>query len=158
MCGIFCTILNEPSCKISNITLDGLYKTQNRGYDSAGICVKQPNKLLTYKAINDDILPVDKLKTLNIKDTGMISISHTRWATHGHITYINSHPHLDNEGNFALVHNGIINNLHTIRKYLLSNDIQIKSVTDSELIVLLISHFYEQGNSVLESMGCVMKC
>ena len=152
MCGIFCVILHKSSADIANTTLDGLSRTQNRGYDSSGICVKTSEKLAVYKKINNGDMPVDRLKALNITDRGKISISHTRWATHGKINHVNTHPHLDESHNFSLVHNGIISNTETLKKYLAAEGIYPTSQTDSEFIVLLVSHFYDKGNTIAESI------
>lgn len=124
-----------------DIVMDGLRRLEYRGYDSAGVavvtngtldCVKSPGKL---KAL-DDKLAQHPLHA-------QLAIGHTRWATHGVPSEANAHPHLDNDGTIAIVHNGIIENYHALRDQLRSNGVTFKSETDTETVVHLIRQYYE---------------
>jgi glucosamine--fructose-6-phosphate aminotransferase (isomerizing) len=139
MCGIVGYIGTKQA---EPILINGLYKLEYRGYDSAGIatledsgikCVKQKGRVK-----NLDDMP--ETKTL----LGNIGIAHTRWATHGKPSDINSHPHIDNANHIAVVHNGIIENCETLRDFLINNGYKFLSETDTEVIPNLIDfHFKE---------------
>ena len=93
-------------------------------------------------------------KLLDIPETkeleGTIGIAHTRWATHGKPTDVNSHPHLDNKKTTAVVHNGIIENYVELRKFLTDNGYKFLSETDTEVIPNLINYYYEKENEKTE--------
>lgn len=122
------------------ILLEGLKRLEYRGYDSAGIAIQCNGGVEVKKKagrianLESDIRP----DTLN----GTCGISHTRWATHGDPTDVNAHPHLDDSGRIALVHNGIIENYQSLRTYLEHRGVEFKSETDTEVLVQLIGHFY----------------
>ena len=146
MCGITGFIGNENAyIQI----LAGLYQLQNRGYDSAGISVIEDGEIKTHKyASMDTLSALTQLSEFEKQyENRFVGIGHTRWATHGAKTDINSHPHVSHDGLFSLVHNGIIENFQEIKKRLMEKGIEMKSQTDTEVIVNLIAvHFEEWGD------------
>ena len=147
MCGIVGYIGSQ---KATPILIDGLLSLEYRGYDSAGIAT-----------IENDVIKVmkDKGRVKNLYDldgindlVGTVGIAHTRWATHGKPSKENSHPHLDNSGKFAVVHNGIIENYSELRDFLTSKGYKFLSQTDTEVIPNLIHYYYTNGPvSVLDN-------
>ena len=133
MCGIVGVIHNDAY----NVILDGLIMLQNRGYDSAGISIDS-NGILTEKiASTEELDSIHYLKKKFLK--GSLGIGHTRWATHGSKTTINSHPHVSVNGKVSLVHNGIIENYKALKEILKTECV---SETDSEVLVHLIEQYY----------------
>lgn len=138
MCGI---VGYTGSQAAAPILLDGLKKLEYRGYDSAGIAV-----------LNDNLIAVSKVtgrianlceRTADGKNCpGTVGIGHTRWATHGAPTDTNAHPHMSNDGKFAVVHNGIIENYIALREELIQSGYHFESQTDTEVIVHLIEMYY----------------
>ena len=139
MCGIVGYIGNK---KVSPILIQGLTRLEYRGYDSAGIAVMEGNKI----EVKKDKGRVNNLYSLDGIDDlkGTIGIAHTRWATHGKPSKENSHPHMDNDGLFAVVHNGIIENYNELREKLMGNGYKFISQTDTEVIPNLINYYYKQ--------------
>jgi len=147
MCGITGFIGNEDA--FSQI-LAGLYQLQNRGYDSAGISVIENGEIYTHKfASGDTTSALTRLAEFkNHYNAGHVGIGHTRWATHGAKTDTNSHPHVSHDGLFSLVHNGIIENYQEIKRDLHEKGIELKSQTDTEVIVNLISVYFAEYGEV----------
>ncbi|HQN01599.1 MAG TPA: glutamine--fructose-6-phosphate aminotransferase, partial [Candidatus Hydrogenedentes bacterium] len=110
MCGIVGYVGRKEA---TPLLIEGLRRLEYRGYDSAGICVLTNGTLHVRKQVGRVEGLAQSLKTKPVK--GSLGISHTRWATHGLPSDINSHPHLDQSGKVALVHNGIIENYTTLR-------------------------------------------
>lgn len=138
MCGIVGYI---GSRQASGILLDGLEKLEYRGYDSAGIAILDKDEIKCCKT-KGRLLNLRELCKNNDTD-GSVGIGHTRWATHGEPSDVNSHPHLSNDGKIAVVHNGIIENYVELRKFLSEKGFSFFSETDTEVIPNLISYYYK---------------
>ena len=125
----------------------GILRLLNRGYDSVGITTIEDNCLLTHKYASDDNEMADsKILKHQCDHNGNISIVHSRWRTVGGKTDENSHPHNDTFNKFSLVHNGIIENYVELKHFLLNNGYTFKSETDTEVIVNLISYYYNNSD------------
>lgn len=140
MCGIVGYVGRK---KASYFLIEGLSKLEYRGYDSAGIAVINNGNVEIRKHKGRLSNLVDELKS-NSAD-GTIGIGHTRWATHGEPSDVNSHPHQTSKGDITVVHNGIIENYNELTKWLKSEGYEFKSATDTEVIPNLI-HYYYDGN------------
>ena len=143
MCGIVGYIGYQDPVPI---LLKGLKRLEYRGYDSAGIALLQNNNLAHLKKAGKVVDLQSMVDDSTIK--GDCGIAHTRWATHGAPNDINAHPHLDQTGKIALVHNGIIENFETLKKVLLDKGVLFTSDTDTEVIVQLISVLYYQDENI----------
>lgn len=137
MCGIIGYIGDK---KTIPILIDGLKRLEYRGYDSAGLCIIDQQKIATIKKKGRVALLACEPAINNL--TGSIGIAHTRWATHGEPNEINAHPHLDCKKEIAIVHNGIIENYRVLRELLRKEGHKIISETDSEIIAHLVEKFY----------------
>ncbi len=136
MCGIVGYIGEK---KAKPILINGLLRLEYRGYDSAGIATIEKNGL---NLVKNKGRVAELEKTSGIDELiGTVGIGHTRWATHGKPSSINSHPHSDNSGKFAVVHNGIIENYADLKDFLKNHNYNFLSETDTEVIPNLI-HFY----------------
>lgn len=137
MCGIVGYFGDK---KASDIILDGLSKLEYRGYDSAGIAVISDGEIKSRKHKGKLSVLVESLKKEDI--FGHVGIGHTRWATHGAPSDINSHPHFNNDKSIAVVHNGIIENYQELKKELEEEGAKFVSNTDTEVVAHLISLYY----------------
>ncbi len=139
MCGIVGYIGNK---KASPILINGLLRLEYRGYDSAGIATIENNKIkiMKNKGRVNNLYQLEGINEL----VGTIGIAHTRWATHGKPSKENSHPHIDNSNSFAVVHNGIIENYHELKKFLTEKGYKFVSDTDTEVIPNLINYYFDQ--------------
>ena len=126
------------------ILIDGLRRMEYRGYDSAGVAVLNGGGIKVRKAAGKLSVLVDKLRT-ETPERHRGAWGHTRWATHGAPTTPNAHPHLDQSGRIAVIHNGIIENAAVIRKALEKRGHNFKSETDTEVLAHLIGA-YDEGN------------
>lgn len=137
MCGIIGYVGTENAVPI---ILDGLKRLEYRGYDSSGIAVMNRNTF-------DVVKQKGRLSALEALISqrpiaGVVGIGHTRWATHGEPSDINSHPHLGSQNKVAIVHNGIIENYKQIKERLEQKGISFASQTDSEVIAQLAEYYH----------------
>lgn len=150
MCGIVGYVGENQAAPI---LLDGLSKLEYRGYDSAGIAVFNDSGIEIAKAKGR--LAILSEKTGGGKNVkGTMGIGHTRWATHGEPSDVNSHPHVSSSGRFAVVHNGIIENYISIKKQLEDKGVEFVSETDTEVIAHLFEYYY--NGDILETMTKVI--
>ena len=138
MCGI---VGYTGSQKAAPILLEGLKKLEYRGYDSAGIAVLN-NKVIEVNKVTGRIANLCERTADGKNCPGTVGIGHTRWATHGAPTDTNAHPHMSNDGKFAVVHNGIIENYIALREELIQKGYRFESQTDTEVVVHLIEMYY----------------
>ena len=138
MCGIVGYIGDK---RAGDILVEGLKKLEYRGYDSSGIAVYNKDKINVRKHKGRlDILE----ESLNNKAIeGNVGIGHTRWATHGEPSDLNSHPHCSEDGLIAIVHNGIIENYIDLKEYLIKKGYRFVSDTDTEVVAHLIRDLYD---------------
>ncbi len=139
MCGIVGYV---GSRRVVPVILEGLRKLEYRGYDSAGIVYYQDSKLIKYRC-EGKLSALEALIDDAIIAPSHIGLGHTRWATHGAPTTENAHPHTDCTGELVLVHNGIIENYHSLRLELQAKGHVFKSQTDTEVLVHLIEDYLE---------------
>lgn len=137
MCGIVGYLGNK---RASDILVEGLSKLEYRGYDSAGIAVIESGNILVEKCKGRIANLQDKIEAVKIE--GHVGIGHTRWATHGAPSDLNAHPHTNEDGTIAVVHNGIIENYMILREWLISEGYRFKSETDTEVIPNLVDYYY----------------
>ncbi len=175
MCGIVGYVGAKQA---TPVLINGLKKLEYRGYDSAGVAVmsESADEILVKKSkgalkflvekITDEVVKTsqdmsdaDAEKRLNelIEKTGSIvkgnvGIGHTRWATHGEPSDLNSHPHTNVSGTIAVVHNGIIENYAKLKAWLQDQGIVFKSQTDTEVIAHLINYFYEKTGEIFKAV------
>ncbi|AFC33605.1 GlmS [Paenibacillus mucilaginosus 3016] len=138
MCGIVGYVGKRES---QNILIEGLKKLEYRGYDSAGVAVYTTEGLQVKKSKGRLAVLESKLESAPL--SGTIGIGHTRWATHGKPSDVNSHPHTDNSHKFSVVHNGIIENYISLKEELTAQGHVFVSETDTEVISHLIASLYE---------------
>lgn len=139
MCGIV-GFIGKQNAK--EVILSGLKSMEYRGYDSAGIAINMKDRIEVRKHVGG-IENLEKI-TRDVEFDGKQGIGHTRWATHGVPATVNAHPHLSQDGEIAIVHNGIIENYAEIKDWLIGEfGVKFASETDSEVIAQLISVYYE---------------
>ena len=142
MCGIIGYIGKK---KATPILINGLLRLEYRGYDSAGIATVESDKIAIMKD-KGRVKNLENLKGINDLN-GTIGIAHTRWATHGKPSKENAHPHYDNNKTFAVVHNGIIENYHDLKEFLIKKGYTFYSETDTEVIPNLIHYYYTKDDN-----------
>ena len=143
MCGIVGAVGAD---RIAEILLAGIRNLEYRGYDSCGMAVLDGDNIILRK---DAGVVADVDARLHFAELpGTIGIAHTRWATHGRVNQINSHPHLSAGGDFAIIHNGIISNYKEIKQFLRGEGYEFRSETDSEVVATLLEHSYRETGSV----------
>lgn len=150
MCGIVGYIGSEQAAPI---ILDGLAKLEYRGYDSSGIAIFNGKNIQIRKTVGR----LEALRELTEGGKGVpgrSGIGHTRWATHGVPNDRNSHPHYNQEGTIAVVHNGIIENYITLKNMLISKGYEFRSQTDTEVLAHLLDYYYK--NDPVEAIAKVL--
>lgn len=138
MCGIVGYIGNNQA---SPLLLNGLKKLEYRGYDSAGVAIFDGQKVTVMKSKGRLAALEEKIQNFGSLD-GSVGIGHTRWATHGEPSDLNSHPHTSNNGRITLVHNGIIENYIPLKSFLIEKGYQFLSETDTEVVAHLYDYYY----------------
>lgn len=138
MCGIVGYIGKKAALPI---LVEGLKKLEYRGYDSSGIAVLEEGGIRITKSVGKLAKLEEKLGNRTVNST--IGIGHTRWATHGRPSDTNAHPHMDCHGDFAVVHNGIIENYLELKEWLIQEGHTFRSETDTEVLAHLVEHYYE---------------
>lgn len=139
MCGIVGYIGNDQT---TPFLLDGLSKLEYRGYDSAGVAVYNETGLHVVKA-KGRLSVLSGILEDGAKLKGTVGIGHTRWATHGAPSDINSHPQVSHGGRFAVVHNGIIENYLGLKNRLMEKGVTFTSETDTEVIAQMLEYYYK---------------
>jgi len=140
MCGIVGFIGAEEAAPI---LLDSLSRLEYRGYDSAGLAVFDPEYGLQVKKAKGRLQVLSDLTQGGATFHGTTGLGHTRWATHGEPSDVNSHPHVSEKGRFAVVHNGIVENYMEVREFLQNQGICFASQTDTEVVAQLLEYYYK---------------
>ena len=139
MCGIVGYIgFNQAS----DFLLDGMAKLEYRGYDSAGIAVIGPENVIKIQKKVGRLANLEAVVKADPNE-GTVGIGHTRWATHGRPSDMNAHPHASEDGKFAVVHNGIIENYMPLKEELIAKGYHFKSETDTEVVAHLLEDMYD---------------
>ena len=146
MCGIVGYIGRREAVPV---LLEGLHRLEYRGYDSAGLAVVYRGRLQVTKTAGR---VQDLRDRVNDRGRATVGIGHTRWATHGEPNEINAHPHMDAEGNIAVVHNGIIENAEQLRDQLAAAGVPLVSDTDTEALAHLIAAEARDGGSLEDAV------
>ena len=154
MCGIVGYVGSEQAAPI---LLDGLARLEYRGYDSAGIAVVSPRHELQVKKTVGRLKALSDLVHGGADVEGTIGMGHTRWATHGAPNDVNSHPHVSENGKFAVIHNGIIENYVELKEFLISQGVTFRSETDTEVVAQLLEFYYNECGDFFESVGRVLR-
>lgn len=152
MCGIVGYIGKEAAAPI---LLDGLSRLEYRGYDSAGLAVYDKEGEVRVAKTKGRLQVLYDLTQGGATLHGTVGLGHTRWATHGEPSDVNSHPHVSERGRFAVVHNGIIENYVEIREFLQKKGVRFVSQTDSEVVAQLLEYYYE--NDFLEAVSQTLR-
>ena len=152
MCGIVGYVGKEEAAPI---LLDGLSRLEYRGYDSAGLAVYSPEDGLEVVKAKGRLQVLYDIVQGGKTMEGTMGLGHTRWATHGAPSDVNSHPQVSENGRFAVVHNGIIENYVQIKEFLQSEGVRFASETDTEVVAQLLEYYYN-GN-VLDTVARVLE-
>lgn len=153
MCGIVGYVGGQSAL---DVVVAGLKRLEYRGYDSAGVAVLADGGLAAAKKAGK-LLNLEKELVDRPLPTGTTGIGHTRWATHGGPTDANAHPHLDNAGRVAVVHNGIIENFAALRAELETRGHELASETDTEVVAHLLAESFSSCGDPAESMRQVCR-
>lgn len=153
MCGIVGYVGGQSA---QDVVVAGLKRLEYRGYDSAGVALLSDGGLAAAKRAGK-LVNLEKELTERPLPAGTVGIGHTRWATHGGPTDANAHPHLDNAGRVAVVHNGIIENFAELRGELAGRGHDLASETDTEVVAHLLAEAYAGGAGLAEAMRQVCR-
>ena len=151
MCGIVGYIGREEAAPI---LLDGLSRLEYRGYDSAGIAVWSEGEGLKVAKAKGRLQVLSDMVDGGAAIHGTVGLGHTRWATHGAPSDVNSHPQVSKSGHIAVVHNGIIENYVEIKEFLQSKGVEFVSQTDTEVVAQLLEYYYR--GDILEALTKVL--
>ncbi len=154
MCGIVGFVGRQQAAPI---LLDGLSKLEYRGYDSAGVAVVSPDGGIEVRKAKGRLQVLSDLIHGGADMDGRIGIGHTRWATHGAPSDVNSHPHVSEGGKFAVIHNGIIENYVEIKEFLIRQGVHFQSETDTEVVAQLLEFYYNECRDFFEAVGRVLR-
>ena len=163
MCGIFGILNKNNILHTVNCILQGLEQLQNRGYDSSGLyCMHENKKDFLYEKYasneKEDSLVLLKEKVYKNSEKYILGIGHNRWATHGPKNNINAHPHISNNTNFIIVHNGIIENYQILKDKLIKEGFIFYSSTDTEIIANLLEYFERKiNNEIKDNKSLIIK-
>jgi glucosamine--fructose-6-phosphate aminotransferase (isomerizing) len=152
MCGISGIIASK---NIAEDLVKAIQNLEYRGYDSCGVAILGPEGIQIRKDIGT-VEEVNQREALT-DPIGKVGIAHTRWATHGGVAKTNAHPHISCQGDFALVHNGIISNYRELREELVKEGHCFRSETDTEAIVHLLEKFFQQTADLEEALIRTLK-
>ncbi|MEV0278391.1 glutamine--fructose-6-phosphate transaminase (isomerizing) [Streptomyces sp. NPDC050610] len=153
MCGIVGYVGGQPAL---DVVISGLKRLEYRGYDSAGVTVLADGQLAAAKK-SGKLANLEKELAARPLPSGTTGIGHTRWATHGAPTDTNAHPHLDNSGRVAVVHNGIIENFAALREELAERGHALASETDTEVVAHLLAEEFSAGGDLADAMRHVCR-
>jgi glucosamine--fructose-6-phosphate aminotransferase (isomerizing) len=146
MCGIVAYIGHREACPI---VLKGLKRLEYRGYDSAGVALLDDSKEFKIYKKTGKVADLEaSIGTQSI--TAHTGMGHTRWATHGVPNDLNAHPHLSGNGEFAIIHNGIIENYAALKEMLTKRGHEFKSETDTEVLIHLIEEVHKNNEVSFE--------
>ncbi len=154
MCGIVGFV---GARQAAPILLDGLSRLEYRGYDSAGVAVITPQSNIALRKSKGRLQVLSDMIHGGADLDGCVGIGHTRWATHGVPNSTNSHPHMSEDGRFAVIHNGIIENYAEIKDFLIHQGIHFQSETDTEVVAQLLEYHYNQCHDFFQSVGRVLR-